>query len=994
MYNSRSPILFFSLILITSLLSIRISAQSSEFKSIEELHATFVQNENRIGNLSSHIGKLKDHYILKDNEISNFYSVYREASKLTSDARNVWTEKLLKDVPSNVVFVSKEIKALRNDYIRKEHQFKTVKKQLKKLYNQRDGLESSENNTNLKIIQSIRRRYEIIGQAEFFNPPCLSEIFIIRNNPSTKKQDTLYKKTLNAPKKLKLLKLNIENQLSAIREFEEMIAGPAQKRVEATRNEFMNAHNAWEQKNIEYEDMIYEEAAVRVLLETVDVAIALAEKGGPSPPAVAFELFWRGGTFINWYATGEGFEYEIPKVSQSYIDHIKRFGLDVDNGALTSSPLGRRKNIIDDTDYDDSFTRNLAKDLISESMKSGSGLVASTLIEVSVQRKLAKSKGWWSIVMKGRWEKSYELYQIQGGEAFNDVHSLLKHLKSGENTFSDLVSNMLKNSEFKKKALTDIAKSIGYTIVKDGLNHVEKNRRFKVYRDLSILEIDWFIKRNAYNKAMWFREGQKKILASLLEELGTLYYKKYSEAYNNEINVLHNYQIATSQAAKAGMIDLILKFSKPLKQNLKLNLEGQSKQISPKPLPDNLKYKIAITKLLDDSDNFEGGSLKLTVTGKSLQGLSLDGMPQTLAFYNAGSNAWVGFESRGAGDQTNTINFIKPTLSLDVDAILPKPEKVPIEVSFLSVDSFVDHAFIAIYPVSESNVNGPDAYFSPEILHGEISGTKTLMASLEVGDYEVRLDDGFGDFAAKVDVSVKAPKGLLNMKAFDKEDTETDYYVRIFKAEDTTILKAASGVDLTEELEAGNYKLYFSVDMEDVERTVEIKAGETSYLEIHLKEDEKEKSKEPEKPEKEVEFLLPAPPRWSTGVLYNSNDGDCQYGGEYLIFMSAGQRGRGRFLNRHTAEFSQFVAVAPGKKLEVAVPANGIFIRVFHIKVLPEDLSTVPWNSISHGTLSNLVDGWWYQAGCKSGTKPKSRCDNGAGSGPSTPISCATFGED
>lgn len=83
-------------------------------------------------------------------------------------------------------------------------------------------------------------------------------------------------------------------------------------------------------------------------------------------------------------------------------------------------------------------------------------------------------------------------------------------------------------------------------------------------------------------------------------------------------------------------------------------------------------------------------------------------------------------------------------------------------------------------------------------------------------------------------------QGDLNMRVFDREDNEIDYYVRIFKEEETKVLKGVSGVDLTVELDAGKYKLFFSVDTEKIERNVEIKEGETTHVEIHLKEDKPE----------------------------------------------------------------------------------------------------------------------------------------------------------
>ena len=278
--------------------------------------------------------------------------------------------------------------------------------------------------------------------------------------------------------------------------------------------------------------------------------------------------------------------------------------------------------------------------------------------------------------------------------------------------------------------------------------------------------------------------------------------------------------------------------------------------------------------------------------------------------------------------------------------------------------------------------------------YGELS----FKAPDESGSYDIRMFDrdpgpfrGDGKEVASITFKV-VNKGDLKISAFDHDGKEVDYFARILQ--DGWLITVREGVGLEAELPPGKYTVLITVDDQDFKKVVNIYDNQKEFIEIHLKGDNENKKEEEEekKEEEEVVYLTPSMPNWANGVLYNSNDGNCSLSGEYLVFMSAGQRGSGRFLNRETDEFSQFVAVPPGKKLEVAVPNDIVFIRVFSIKVLPEDLSTVPQSTISHGSMSNLVDGWWYQAGCNNGTKPKSRCDDGTGSGPNPSFSCNTRG--
>ncbi|MCK5442216.1 MAG: hypothetical protein KAJ23_10020 [Maribacter sp.] len=136
------------------------------------------------------------------------------------------------------------------------------------------------------------------------------------------------------------------------------------------------------------------------------------------------------------------------------------------------------------------------------------------------------------------------------------------------------------------------------------------------------------------------------------------------------------------------------------------------------------------------------------------------------------------------------------------------------------------------------------------------------------------------------------------------------------------------------------------------------------------------------------EIKIPVPPNWAQGTLMNSNDGSCDaHKGKYLVFMNAGG---GQFKNLKTGEINQFMSVGPGESLAVAAPVLSAWIRVFSSDARPADPSKVPRSSISYGTISHLVDGWWFQAGCNDGTHRDTPCDNGRGDGGSTPFDCTT----
>jgi hypothetical protein len=127
--------------------------------------------------------------------------------------------------------------------------------------------------------------------------------------------------------------------------------------------------------------------------------------------------------------------------------------------------------------------------------------------------------------------------------------------------------------------------------------------------------------------------------------------------------------------------------------------------------------------------------------------------------------------------------------------------------------------------------------------------------ALPPGEYSARLEHngeilerdiflGYSEIK-KVTFSLKDEKmGQVHMKAFDKEGEEIKYFVRIKQGDKA--IKSVDGMGLIEDLEAGKYKLLFLVDREDIEKDIEIKAGELTPVEVRLSELEE---KEPDVPD-------------------------------------------------------------------------------------------------------------------------------------------------
>jgi hypothetical protein len=122
------------------------------------------------------------------------------------------------------------------------------------------------------------------------------------------------------------------------------------------------------------------------------------------------------------------------------------------------------------------------------------------------------------------------------------------------------------------------------------------------------------------------------------------------------------------------------------------------------------------------------------------------------------------------------------------------------------------------------------------------------------------------------------------------------------------------------------------------------------------------------------EVLVPA--GWAKGLLYNSNNGECSHKDKYLIFKSVNSI----FLTLENGKKQGSVLVPPGRKLEVAIPSAKAHIRAF-VSGSSTDLNAIEGRMIAFAWLGHMVDGWWFAAGCKAGTRPEKQCDNGRGQG-------------
>lgn len=608
-------------------------------------------------------------------------------------------------------------------------------------------------------------------------PPHLKEVTVIRENPITHNQDVLYAKTWTGGDEFEFIKLKIENQLAAIESVEKMIK-TAEENVAYRRGLFLQAYENWSQTNLQYEQDIYAEARVRVYLEMADVAIAT--KGGASVPAVIFAFVWRGKGLIQYLASGEGGpSFDMPTLSDDYENLIKKLGSEVDGGRGRAAAYGRPQNIVDTAAYGDSFLLGLGGEVLGEGKKMIYGFAANTLKDARLQKALAGSNGWWALVAASR-DKAFEGYTSHGGAIFETLAELEVHLASRGQSVGEYWLKTIKNSKFQWDTFKDVGLGMAITAAKEVVNYGMTQERYTTFKRLTGLEIEWFIRRNDYNSAFWFREEQKGILQSLMEELGSLYLQKTNACCLLEQTFEPNLQVATTQAANITMVSLELTFNKGMGSDMTASLAGQSKEAKPRYKEFNRRdetekyvYELPVVNLLDDPENFVGGDLKLTISAKSYTDEPLDEDPSTAAIFRLSTGEWVGYEHPGAGDQTSTISFVKPEVSVGVSSIAPKPEEVPVAITFKSVNSFPEDAAVAIYPADKQTWRNLYKEYPHEVLNGRLSGTATVKASLEPGEYEVRLDDGFGREAAVVELKVSYPgftiKAKLRGKNVDSE---------------------------------------------------------------------------------------------------------------------------------------------------------------------------------------------------------------------------------
>lgn len=263
---------------------------------------------------------------------------------------------------------------------------------------------------------------------------------------------------------------------------------------------------------------------------------------------------------------------------------------------------------------------------------------------------------------------------------------------------------------------------------------------------------------------------------------------------------------------------------------------------------------------------------------------------------------------------------------------------------------------------------------------------------------EFRLNPTGGDSTRIVHIK---PYGRLELLVVDMDNKPTEFGFALRNASNQPIIEGRSYNQMESIDIPANENFTVSLDYgfsQHFSSAVTIGSTKTKRLKFVYDNDGKFKESFDleEGPKLEEEFKSPyeaakqlknIPPKWAKGVLINSNDTDCQYGGKYLIFSNQG----GELMNLETGKISESVIVAPGAQVAVAAPEEAAFIRAF--------LANGPYNveskgnRIAFGLLNDLLDGWWFSAGCKEGTKPKTNCNNGRGE-VGTGSACKTLGED
>ncbi|MCH8172260.1 MAG: 30S ribosomal protein S2, partial [Proteobacteria bacterium] len=350
------------------------------------------------------------------------------AAAEAADAYHAWIA--MRDNPPaemDSLIAAIDAKKLGQVYYQKLTNFARANQKIRSLMDQHQALIRSEDGAWKTLNKLWHKRLELLGQTEFFNPPYLKEVTVIRENPATHREDILYSKTWKPEEDFELLKLNIENQLGRIASVEKMIK-TAEDNVAYRRDLFLQAHENWTHTNLQYEQAIYWEAGTRVYLEVVDVAIST--KGGTSVPAVIFALMWRGKGLLQYLASGEGGpSFEMPTLSDDYANLIKTLGSEVDAGRKSAQAYGRPQNIVDMTVYGDSFLWGLGGELFGETKKTIVSFAATTLGDARLQKTLAGNHRWWALVEASR-HRAFEVYTGHGGGALENLSTLERHLST------------------------------------------------------------------------------------------------------------------------------------------------------------------------------------------------------------------------------------------------------------------------------------------------------------------------------------------------------------------------------------------------------------------------------------------------------------------------------------------------------------------------------------------------------------------------------------
>ncbi|RLD27096.1 MAG: hypothetical protein DRI75_10305 [Bacteroidetes bacterium] len=185
----------------------------------------------------------------------------------------------------------------------------------------------------------------------------------------------------------------------------------------------------------------------------------------------------------------------------------------------------------------------------------------------------------------------------------------------------------------------------------------------------------------------------------------------------------------------------------------------------------------------------------------------------------------------------------KPELNISKSNFLPNER---FKVQFKAPSCYPYRSWVGIVPsdISSGNevVNNKEHTGSISFLKGKEEGELIFNAPKRAGKYNLRMNNIETGFEiASVSFEVKETSlGQLNMKAFDKKGKETQYLVSIKKGDES--IKTVEGMGLTEDLPPNTYNLIFHINGEDaIERIAEVKKVETTFIEVHIKEEGKDK---------------------------------------------------------------------------------------------------------------------------------------------------------